>query len=159
MSSPGRTAARRRGPTGAGTIRLAQVATPVVQRIEHTLVRRVAAAEVVAGDDDQPDVGGVSEAFGESVLGRTSSWRNATGAPAQSPSVGGLSGAGGVDEVVGMGDVWRDGEDVGVPLAHDRQVHERAVGEVDVGEQPVVAVARLDVAFEVHRCRGATGRR
>src|SRR5439155_3210787 len=54
-------------------------------------------------------------------------------------------------EVRRVPDVRRDGEHVGIARAQDLGVEERAVGKPEIGEQPPVAVAPLDVELELDR--------
>src|SRR5947199_6440957 len=54
-------------------------------------------------------------------------------------------------EVRRVPDVRRDGEHVGIALAQDIGVEERAVGKPEIGEQPAVAIPPLDVELELDR--------
>src|SRR5204863_4330533 len=74
--------------------------------------------------------------------------------PAGSPqaSTGAAGVGGGGREPIGVRDVRRDREWLGVALLGQREVHERAVLDaVHVREQAAVAIPRFDVAFEPDR--------
>ena len=107
---------RVRVPTVPGTMIDAHVADAVAEGVVDADVGGVARTEVVAGDDDQLGVGGVSEAFGE--RGPSAAHAIRCSRPTDRCRRLRRSRAA-CDELVGVGDVRCDGQRTGVTLRDD----------------------------------------
>ncbi len=125
---------------------------PVAQALVDADVGRVARPEVVAADDEDSVVGPIAEPLGQSCHESEHtgcSPGRGTCRPQAAPGATSVGDRG--PKLIDVRDVGGDGEQLGVAVTRQSEVDEQAVGDsVDVGEESVVAIARLDVSFEAN---------